>query len=1031
MSKNESAREVDSKREAQVAAFQTALDVVGTISQGFFILDSEWRFAYLNAQAAQQFESDALHLTGRVIWEILPSLKGSVVELECRRSVRDNIPVTCRTELLKRPKEIYEIRILPSPSGIVAYSMPMTELESRSSAQRENDAQGEIKARLQRLIDAAPAYISYLGTDYKYRIVNKAYESFGYAPHAVVGRTIGEILGKKGWSTIKPYVERAFMGECVTFERDTAYPTVDTRWVRGTFTPDIDDEGQVRGVMICVFDITDLKTVKEGLRKTAEELRRTNDAAPVAIWVSHDPSCEHITSNVTGQRILNAASGENVSVGSARTEPHSAQAQLIPEGVFFDEHGRPLVIREMPMQQSVLRDCEIRDQVLTWKEPNGAVHTLLGSAVPLHDEHGQVRGSVGCFVDVTTRVETERALRKSEERLRLAAIASGIGYWSWNIDSEVSEIDQRTAEIFGVSKDAPVSAVLARIMTEDRERVQNEVQASLEGKGPFRCEFRVGGDGSTCRWVFGLGDISLDANGKAVNFMGMSMDISERKRIEDERHRFVSLVENSTEFVGMCDLKGMPFYFNEAGLRMVGLDSLEEALLIPVEQFVFPEDRAFLRNEFHPKVIQEGRGECELQFRHFKTGEARWMIHTVFPVRDRDGHTVGLATLNRDITDRKRAEQLLQDADRRKDEFLATLGHELRNPLAPISNALHILSTVEKQPEQIRRLGDLMNRQVKQLKHLIDDLLDVSRISRGKIALRREKFDLREAIQSAEESARPLIDTRGHELLVTVPDGPVRVDGDRARLTQVFGNLLHNAAKYTDPHGRIELSLECNFDTAVVAIRDTGVGIPPDMLDRVFEPFMQVNQTIERSQGGLGIGLTLVRNLVELHRGMVEARSEGSGKGSEFIVTLPILEATTSMISETASQTRAPGNEEIQLAHHRVMIVDDLTASADTLAMLLESLGQETCVTYSARSALEKAETFNPDVVISDISMPDMDGYRLAEEIRQKPGKTPLLVALTGCGQEADRRRAYEAGFNRHLVKPASITELRGLLGSV
>jgi PAS domain S-box-containing protein len=189
-------------------------------------------------------------------------------------------------------------------------------------------------------------------------------------------------------------------------------------------------------------------------------------------------------------------------------------------------------------------------------------------------------------VDVTTRVETERALRKSEERLRLAAIASGIGYWSWNIDSEVGEIDQRTAEIFGVSKDAPVSAVLARILTEDRERVQNEVQASLEGKGPFRCEFRVGGDGSTCRWVFGLGDISLDANGKAVNFMGISMDISERKRIEDERHRFVSLVENSTEFVGMYDLKGMPSYFNQAGLRMVGLNSLEEALLIPVEEYV-------------------------------------------------------------------------------------------------------------------------------------------------------------------------------------------------------------------------------------------------------------------------------------------------------------------------------------------------------------------------------------------------------------------------------------------------------------
>jgi PAS domain S-box-containing protein len=219
----------------------------------------------------------------------------------------------------------------------------------------------------------------------------------------------------------------------------------------------------------------------------------------------------------------------------------------------------------------------------------------------------------------------------------------------------------------------------------------------------------------------------------------------------------------------MCDLEGMPFYFNEAGLRMVGLDSLEQALRIPVEEFIFPEDRDFLRNEFHPKVVREGRGEVELRFRHFKTGEARWMIHTVFPVRDRDGNTVGLATVNRDITERKYAEQLLKDADRRKDEFLATLGHELRNPLAPISNALQILPSVENQPQHVRRLGELMGRQVEQLKHLIDDLLDVSRISRGKIALRREKLDLRDAISSAVEVARPLIDARDMSCVSSCP----------------------------------------------------------------------------------------------------------------------------------------------------------------------------------------------------------------------------------------------------------------------
>lgn len=1015
-----------SRRIPKESSLQTVLNFVGSISEGFFTLDSQWRFAYLNAPAADQLGVNASTLLGKVIWEALPSLKGSIVEVECRRALRENVTISFHTRLSDLHDKIFEIRLLPSPSGLAAYSVDVTEERRRS------DVQGEREAQLRRLIDAAPAYISYLGRDYRYRVVNKAYESnFGYAPNTVIGRTISEVLGETGWPIIAPYVERAMAGECVTFEREATYPSIGTRWVRGTFTPDIGETGDVRGVMICVMDITELKRTQDALRKTAEELRHINNVAPVAIWVSHDPSCEYITGNIIGQRLLNAAPGENVSMGSVFTDTEGVTQSEQSGRKFFDDQGRELLIHELPMQQSVLRNCEIRDRVVTMRDPDGRQVTLVGSAVPLRDERNKARGSVGCFVDVTTRTEAELALRESEERLRLAVTASGVGYWSWNLESGDCDIDERTAEIFGVSVDAPVAAVFDRIIDADRERVQREVQASIAGNGLFRSEFRVLSDGSAPRWVFGLGDIYSDAHGRVNRFSGVSLDISERKRIEEEHHKFTSLVENSTEFVGMCDLRGMPFYFNEAGLRMVGLDSLEEALRIPVEEFIFPEDRDFLRNEFHPRVLREGRGEVELRFRHFKTGEARWMIHTVFPVRDQDGNTVGLATVNRDITDRKHAEELLKDADRRKDEFLATLGHELRNPLAPISNALHILPSVENQPHQVRRLGELMNRQVEQLKHLIDDLLDVSRISRGKIALRKEKFDLRDTISSAVEVTRPLIDARGHELRIEVPESQVNVSGDRGRLMQVFGNLLHNAAKYTDPNGRIELSLQVEHGTTVVKIQDTGLGIPSEMLGNIFEAFTQVNRTIDRAQGGLGIGLTLVKTLVELHGGTVEARSEGAGKGSEFIVRLPLLDVDTSVIREDTLSTRRQNNAHIQLPRHRILVVDDLKPSADTLAMLLESMGQETRVAYSAVSALEQVEHFHPDVVVSDIAMPGMDGYRLAKEVRQGQGKTPLLVALTGYGQEHDRHRAHEAGFNRHLVKPASADDLRELLESV
>ncbi len=1012
-----------SNQGSQSTPFQNLLDIVGAISDGFFTLDSEWRFTYLNSQAAAHLGVSAGSVIDKVIWEALPSLKGSILDVECHRAAREHSSISLTARISQQSDRILEFRVLPTTSGVAAHSIDVTEQNRVAHANEERET------RSQRLIDAAPAYISYLDTEYRYRVVNKAYETnFGYPPNTVIGRTISEVVGPQGWPIIGPYIERAMSGEAVSFEREATYPTLGTRWVRGTFTPDIDETGQVRGVMICVVDITELKRVQETLRTTAEELRHINDVAPVGIWVSHDPSCAHITGNIVGQRMLNATAGENLSAGSVLADPEEATRHNLGGRTFFDDQGRKLSVHQLPMQQSILRNCEIRDQIVTFKDAEDRQLTLFGSAVPLHNERGEVRGSVGCFVDVTTRIEAEHALRESEERLRLAVTASGIGYWSWNLQTGLCDIDERTAEIFGVAIDTQVAALFDRIIDEDRERVQREVQASITGTGRFRSEFRVIGEGSTPRWVFGLGDIFSNPNDRTKKFSGVSLDISERKRLEEERHRFVSLVENSTEFIGMCDLQGIPFYFNEAGLRMVGLDSLEEALGKKVEDFIFPEDRDFLRNEFHPRVLREGRGEVELRFRHFKTGEARWMIHTVFPVRDRDDNIVGLATVNRDITDRKHAEQLLKDADRRKDEFLATLGHELRNPLAPISNALHILPSVDNQPHHVRRLGELMSRQVEQLKHLIDDLLDVSRISRGKITLRKEEFDLRDAVSGAVEVARPLIDARGHELCIEMPTTPVPINGDRGRLMQVFGNLLHNAAKYTDPRGRIELSVHAHHGTGVVKILDTGLGIPSEMLGSIFDPFTQVSGTLDRSQGGLGIGLTLVKTLIELHGGTVEAHSEGTGKGSEFIVRLPLLEAETSAIPP---ELLGKEGKRLELRRHRVLVVDDLKPSADTLAMLLESFGQETSVAYSAMSALERAKEFQPDVVVSDIAMPGMDGYRLAQELRYAYGEKPLLVALTGYGQEHDRTRAHKAGFNRHLVKPANMDALRELLESL
>jgi PAS domain S-box-containing protein len=385
-----------------------------------------------------------------------------------------------------------------------------------------------------------------------------------------------------------------------------------------------------------------------------------------------------------------------------------------------------------------------------------------------------------------------------------------------------------------------------------------------------------------------------------------------------------------------------------------------------------------------------------------------------------------------DVSHLKRVEAELRESHRRKDEFLATLAHELRNPLAPIRNALAVLRLAGNDPARRDEARAMMERQVRQMVRLIDDLLDISRITRGKIALRRERVALAEVVRSAVESSRPLIDRAGHALTVTLPPGPVVLDADPTRLAQVLLNLLNNAAKYTEPGGRIWLTAAAVAGeagsppaTLEIRVRDTGVGIPKEMLPQVFEMFTQVDRSLERAQGGLGIGLSLVRGLVELHGGTVEAHSEGPGRGSEFVVRLPLP-------PQVPAETRAPsapagGNG--SAGRRRVLVVDDNTDAARSLAHLLGILGYQARAAHDGTAALAEAATFRPDVVLLDIGMPGMSGYELARRLRRLPGVSgALLVALTGWGQDEDRRRSREAGIDFHLVKPVDVAALQQLL---
>jgi signal transduction histidine kinase/ActR/RegA family two-component response regulator len=436
-----------------------------------------------------------------------------------------------------------------------------------------------------------------------------------------------------------------------------------------------------------------------------------------------------------------------------------------------------------------------------------------------------------------------------------------------------------------------------------------------------------------------------------------------------------------------------------------------------------------LKPEEMPMQLAARSGQTVRDFEHDvirPDGSRVTMSANVSPMLGDAGQVRGVVGIYLDVTVRKAAEHALKESDRRKDEFLAALAHELRNPLAPIRNAVQILKLKGPPDPELAWSRDVIDRQVQHMVRLLEDLFDVSRIAHDKLELRKQEVELSEVIEMAVEMSRPLIDGRGHQLTLALPGEPVYLDADPARLAQVFANLLNNAAKYAEARSHIHLTGERRGSEAAVAVRDEGIGIAAEMLPRIFDMFIQAGRPLERSQGGLGIGLTLVRGLIELHGGSIEARSDGLGKGSEFLVRLPVLDLPAAGPQELPGESAEPLR-----GTRRLLIVDDLRDSADMLATFLEMNGHEVHTAYDGEEAITAAERFQPEVVLLDIGMPKVNGYEACRHIRRQPwGKEMFLIALTGWGQEDDRRRTEEAGFDHYMVKPADPATLLQLLAS-
>ncbi|HEX6634484.1 MAG TPA: PAS domain S-box protein [Usitatibacter sp.] len=650
----------------------------------------------------------------------------------------------------------------------------------------------------------------------------------------------------------------------------------------------------------------------------------------------------------------------------------------------------------------------------------------------IRSDDGRLAGYAKVTRDLSERRQNEERLRESEERFRLL-VENVQDYAIFMLDPQgrVVSWNQGARRIKGYEASEIIGKHFSVFYTQEavgRQWPSTELKEA-ERAGHFEDEgWRLRKDGSRF-WANVVITALRDRDGTLRGFSKITRDLSERReqeeRVRESEERFRLLLEGIEDYaIFMLDPVGRVTSWNTGAQRMTGY-SQEDIVGQSFERFYPADDVAAGRPADDLRQAKLTRHSEDLGWRLRKDGERFWAETVLSALHDDDGRLRGFAQVTRDMTERKRMESLEQQG-RRLTEFLAMLAHELRNPLAPIRNAVTIMGAHGELPPQVAWSRDVIERQATQLARLVDDLLDVSRITRGKLRMKGEAMDLNVAVHRALEASRPLIDARRQALELRLAARPLPVHGDMTRLTQVVVNLLNNAAKYTPEGGRIEVESAQERDECVVRVRDNGMGIPPYLLDRVFDLFAQGERTLDRSEGGLGIGLTLARRIVALHGGSIAARSEGAGRGAEFEVRLPRLEVKLASPSEVpGGETRAAGNR------RSILVVDDNEDAANSLAMLLQMTGHEVSIAHDGEAALQRIAAAPPDIVLLDIGLPGMSGYEVAERIRAMPHLSGMRVyALTGYGQEEDRRRSAQAGFAGHLVKPVIPAELFALIES-
>jgi two-component system CheB/CheR fusion protein len=808
-----------------------------------------------------------------------------------------------------------------------------------------------------------------------------------------------------------------------TIEREVR--SEDERWYLARFVPYRTQDDRIDGVLLTFMDFTERKQAQESISFQAQLLNTVGQAV--------------IATNLEG--IVNY---------------WNQFAEKLYGWTAKEAIGRNILKLTTPEMMTGQAE-EIMSQLRQGKSWGGEFNvqrqdkTIFPAQVfnsPIHNSKGDLIGIVGISVDITERKQAEEALRASEERFRVV-IESAEDYAIFTVTPEnIIDFWSAGAErVFGFTEEEALGQTGAIIFTPEDRAIgapESELEtAKTKGRAADeRWHARKDGSRLYCSGVM----VSLKDEG-IRGFAKVARDLTLQKQAEDDLIELAQKVERQsrifnttlssiTDFAYSFDREGRFTFANQPLLDLWGL-KLEEAIGKNFYDLNYPEDLAE-RLQRQIQIVFETKQTVRDETPYTSPSGNEGFYEYIFnPVFGADGTVETVVGSTRDTTERKHIEETLKEAALRKDEFLATLAHELRNPLAPIRSGLEIIRRGTNDKEARMEALAIIERQTAQMVHLVDDLLDISRITQGKIKLKKSRFELKKAIDMALETSQDMLEIAGHKLTVSFPDQPIFLDADFTRVTQIIINILNNSVKYTQPGGNIWLTAEKREREAIISFRDTGIGIPPKMLSRIFEMFSQIENPSEQARGGLGIGLSVVKRLVEMHNGTIKAFSAGEGKGSEFVVHLPLAaEQSAKVAGEIPSSTdiaqhsvlkQEEKGESGKTVEKRILVVDDNADAAQMLEVLLKLNGHEVRTAFDGETGLVTNEEFQPEVALLDIGLPGMDGYEIARRIREK-NPNILLIAVSGWGTDNDRLRSSKAGFNYHLVKPVEIEDLEKLL---